>query len=366
MLGIDAEFGASLLRLWIAAGSAALLVLICVLAVLQPQERMAASRARRIGFVVAGAVLGGAISWAVLDRASPAHDDGAVARAFELRAQELGAQALSPGSPLACLDGLAGESVETACEKAIFASPASVAAAASYIAARLALLSSAGRAGVDADAGMDEALAPLRRSLEIDRFGIVAHLLAQRGNCTRDDCTALALLHDPSRVRSNLGEQNFDRYVERYAPAWAAAAEPAVADAAPPQGAAAPAPHKVVNIDFPSAASIPAVSIMNPEPTGPVVPGAAAAAAANPNPSPAGLPPMRHTHKPAANSAATAAAAVQSAPSASATDPIWPEPVPLPPPAASPPQAGAPPAAGAASPAPPSASASSSAPGHTP
>jgi hypothetical protein len=358
MLGIDAEFGASLLRLWIAAGSAALLVLICVLAVLQPQQRMAASRARRVGFVAAGAVLGGAVSWAALDRAPPAHDDGAVARAFELRAQELGAQALSPGSSLACLDGLAGESVEAACEKAVFATPASVAAAASYVAARLALLSSAARAGVDADAGVDEALAPLRRSLEIDRFGIVAHVLALRDRCTREDCKALALLRDPSRVRANLVEQSFDRYVERYAPAWATPADAAVADAAPQQGAAAPAPHKIVNIDFPSAASIPAVSIMNPEPAGPVVPGAAAAAAANPNPSPAGQPPSRHTHKPAANSSAAAAAAAQSTPGVSATDPIWPEPVP-PPPAASPPQAGA-------SPAPPSASASSSAPGHTP
>jgi hypothetical protein len=356
MLGIDAEFGASLLRLWIAAGSTALLVLICVLAVLQPQLPMAASRTRRVGFVVAGAVLGGAISWAVLDRASSAHDDGAITRAFELRAQELSAQALSPGSPLPCLDGLAGESVEAACEKAIFASPASVAAAASYVSARLVLLSSAARAGVDADAGMDEALAPLRRSLEIDRFGIVAHVLALRDHCTREDCKALALLRDPSRVRANLGEQSFDRYVERYTSAWAAPPDAAVADAAAPQGATAPAPHKTVNIDFPSAASIPAVSIMNPEPTGPVVPGAAAAAAANPNPSPAGQPSSRHTHKPAANSAA-AAAAVQSPPGASATDPIWPEP--LPPPPSAPPQAGAPPA-------PPSASASSSAPGHTP
>jgi hypothetical protein len=188
-------------------------------------------------------------------------------------------------------------------------------------------------------------------------------VLALRDRCTREDCKALALLRDPSRVRANLGEQSFDRYVERYAPAWAASADAAVADAPPPQGAAAPAPHKIVNIDFPSAASIPAVSIMNPEPTGPVVPGAAAAAAANPNPSPASQPPSRHAHKPPANAAA--AAAPPSTPGASTADPIWPEPVP-PPPGTSPPQGGAPPAAGAASSAPPSTSASSNTPVHTP
>ena len=116
MPGIDAEFGASLLRLWIAAGSAALLVLVCVLAVFQSQPQMAASRARRVGFVVAGAVLGAAMSWALLDswtsldRAVAAHGDGE--RTFAVRAQELGARALSPGSALACLDTLAGKTVE--------------------------------------------------------------------------------------------------------------------------------------------------------------------------------------------------------------------------------------------------------------
>ena len=48
---------------------------------------------------------------------------------LKLRAEELAAHALSPGSSLACLDALAGDSVETACEKALFASPANVAAA---------------------------------------------------------------------------------------------------------------------------------------------------------------------------------------------------------------------------------------------
>ena len=59
------------------------------------------------------------------------------------------------------------------------------------------------------------------------------------------------------------------------------------ADAAVAEAAALPVPqpqHKPINIDFPTAASIPAVSIMNSEPTGPVVPGAAAAAASESEP----------------------------------------------------------------------------------
>jgi hypothetical protein len=69
MLGVDPEFGASLARLWIAAGSAALLVVLCAVAFLQPQVRLAANPALRIGFVVAGAVFGAVMTWAFLDRA---------------------------------------------------------------------------------------------------------------------------------------------------------------------------------------------------------------------------------------------------------------------------------------------------------
>ena len=101
--------------------------------------------------------------------------------------------------------------------------------------------------------------------------------------CTGQNCKALALLRDPGRVRSNLSAQTLDRYLDHYQEVWAKASEATPAEVAQVQPNAS-APHKLVNIDFPSAASIPPVSIMNPEPTGPVLPGVAAAAAANPNP----------------------------------------------------------------------------------
>ncbi len=81
----------------------------------------------RDSFVILGAVLGAAMTWAFLDRAAVA-DRSAERRALELRAQELSARALAPGSPLACLDAVAGENVMAACERALFVSPASVAA----------------------------------------------------------------------------------------------------------------------------------------------------------------------------------------------------------------------------------------------
>jgi hypothetical protein len=342
MLGVDPEFWTSILRLWVAAASAVLLVLFCLLAFFQPQLRLVASPTRRIGFVLVGVVLGAAMTWAFLDR-NASGDRGAERRAIEMRAAQLSAQALAPGSPLACLDAISGETVEAACERALFASPASVAAASSYVALRLALLASATAYADRGATDLDNVLVPLRRAVEADRYGFLAHVLAVRDGCSGQNCKALALLRDPSRVRDNLGAATLDRYLDRHAALWSATSETPVAEAAPPASSAAASngqpPHRPVNIDFPSAASIPAVSIMNTEPTGPVVPGAAAAAAANPNAQSA--PASRRARKPAANP--EPAAAAPPAPSGmTAVEPIWPEPVPPPPQAAPVPAAASP------------------------
>lgn len=343
MLGVDPDFGTSALRLWIAAGSTALLFLLCVFALFQPRLRIALGPVRRAGVVILSAALGAAILSSLLVRPT-ADDRGAERRNFELRAAELNARALAPGSPLACLDALAGKSLEAACEKALFASPASVAAATSYVAAQLALLSGMAAYAEQDDTNIDDLALPLRRSLEADRFGFVAHVLAVRDACTSENCETFALLHEVNRVRGNLSAETFDHNLEHYVALWNAAAEKAVADAAPPPSTPVepnPPPHKAVSIDFPTAASIPAVSIMNPEPSGPVLPGVAAAAAANPNPQ-AGSPAGRHPRKQTSGSAPPSPA--QSASSgATAVEPIWPEPVPLAP--ASAPQTTAAPAA---------------------
>jgi hypothetical protein len=289
---------------------------------------MGPSPVLRAGLVVVCAILGAAITWAFLDRGDLGNR-GAERRAFEMRAEELSARVLAPGSPLACLDAVAGENVEAACEKALFASPASVASASSYAAARLTLLASmaayAGRGG----SNIDDVLLPLRRSLEVDRFGFLAHVLAVRDGCTNQNCKALAVLRDASRVRANLSAETLDRYLEHYLVLWAAAPDGAQAPSATAQPNTQ-GPRKAVSIDFPTAASIPAVSIMNPEPTGPVLPGVAAAAASNPNPQAAPSSVPHRARKQTSNPPAPAA--VQAVSSGSpAPEPIWPEPVPPPP-----------------------------------
>ncbi len=336
MFGFVSEIEGLRAQPWVVAAAAALFVVVCVLAFVSPRTRRSAARSAI--FVVLGAALGAAIMWALLDRAAVA-DQAAERRALEMRAAELAARTLAPGSPLACVDDLTGETVAAACEKAIFASPAAVASATSYVAARLALLADVEAYVGGGGAEIDDVLLPLRRSLEADRFGFLAHLLATRDGCTGEHCPAFALLRDPGRVRANLSDGKLDRYLESYQTLWAKSADGAVADATQAQPNAQ-APRKVVDIDFPSAASIPPVSIMNPEPTGPVLPGVAAAAAANPNPHPASRSSSRRPHKQATNPSPPTAARAASLDAPAATEPIWPEPVPLPPQTATAPASG--------------------------
>jgi hypothetical protein len=332
MLGVESDIGTSALRVWVAAGSAAGLIALCALAFLSSPARIAPGPLLRASVIAACAILGAGIAWAFLDRGD-AGNSRAERRDLEMRAEDLGARALAPGSPLACLDAVTGENVEAACEKALFASPASVAAASSYVAARLNLLASMAAYSARGVSTI-EAMLPLRRALEADRFGFVAHVLTVRDGCTSENCKALAVLHDPSRVRANLSAATLDRYLDHYLALWAAAPDGVVAE-----GASAPsvvaqsttqAAHKPVNIDFPTAASIPAVSIMNPEPSGPVLPGVAAAAASNPNPQAAPSSTSHRVRKQAGNPP-TPAPVQAASPGSAATEPIWPEPVPPPP-----------------------------------
>jgi hypothetical protein len=210
----------------------------------------------------------------------------------------------------------------------LFAAPATVAAATSYVASRLTLLADTAAYIQRGGAHVDGVLLPLRRSLESDRFGFVAHTLAEREGCTSENCKALSLLRDPSRVRANLSDRTLDRYLNRYVTAWAQNSEAPVADAASVQAPVQPGAqgqHKVlVDIDFPTASSIPAVSIMNPEPKGPMTAAAAAlTAGTDPNAQAASsAPPPKLARKPAKNVAAQAAAAPPPAPTAP-VEPVW-------------------------------------------
>jgi hypothetical protein len=86
----------------------------------------------------------------------------------------------------------ARQAVEAACEKAVFASPEGgrVRREICYRAARAAQHGTTYVARGDAAYAAE--LAPLRTAIELDRFGLVAHVFGDREGCTEEQCDALS------------------------------------------------------------------------------------------------------------------------------------------------------------------------------
>jgi hypothetical protein len=260
--------GPTLLPATLAGALAAILLAILVMAWRRP----------RLLLPLAGLALGVLATGAVIAQLA-SNERAATDRALRARAAALTRASLAPGSALACLDAGAGERVQDACEKKVFASAQSTAAAVAFMAARLTLIADVARSG---DASLRTALAATRRAVALDRYGVAAHVLATHDGCTAAKCPAFAWVGDPSVLQANLKAGVFDQYVSRYAADWnvipPAAKPPAVAAApakpAPPVAKAPPlegeTPMAAVkpgeHWDFPSAKSIPAISIMTKEP----------------------------------------------------------------------------------------------------
>jgi hypothetical protein len=302
--GFDASTGLLLVPWWAAAVMAAFLVMALVLPMLRGGVVAAVGTLVSAGLVA----LVVTIVWVGSTRIAEREADPEQ-RALLTRAHDLAAHAAVPGSLLACLDAPVGETVEAACERALFAGPETVAQATAYTMARLALLSDAVNYAVRATASHEALLPTLRAALETDRFGFVAQVLASRYDCSPNQCDAFPLFRNTERITSNLKEHAYDVYVARYAAAWQGRAprSPVVSSS----GASVVPP----GFNVPSAAAIPPVSIMVPE--APVGAGSNnGAAAAEAVPAPPRRPPATKAARPAQSGVQAPVAIVSPAPAA--------------------------------------------------
>jgi len=256
---IDSITGIITMPWWSAAVFAACAVLLCILAFLR--NGVGRTLIAFAGFGVIVLALG--FGWSIHERLA-ARDRADERRALDARLADLTLRLTSPGSGLACLGSAAGDVVEGACEKTLFATPESVAAAVAYSEARLMLLTDAADFSARGN-DYEQALAILRRPVESDRFGFFAHVFSMRENCSAESCDAAELLlQNPERIIANLKEGTFQSHIARHAANWGLSAAPALAGAT-----AAPAPtgpSVTTSANFPTAESIPPVSIMNNEP----------------------------------------------------------------------------------------------------
>jgi hypothetical protein len=254
----DPATGILMLPWWGAAAAGALVVVLVMLAMLRGGPAIIVGGVASLAFLA----LVGAIVWVGTERVTQ-RERAEERRALLTRAQDLARQAAMPGSPLGCLDAAAGEVVEAACERAVFANPEAVATGAAYTAARIALLSDGVDYSFRAHASYESAMPGLRRALEFDRFGFVAQVLVTHYGCSAERCDAFTLFRDTTRLSANLSERTFETHVERHAASWRSPGRPGPTVVASP-GGASPVPP---GFELPSSSSIPPVNIMVPEST---------------------------------------------------------------------------------------------------
>ncbi len=228
----------------------------------------------------------------------------------------------APLPQLSCIDELAGDAVLAACEKTLFGSAESVAAAVAYAASQITLLTSLGDVAT-ANKGAGSDLLVLRRAVERDRYGLMAYVLTVRDRCMPSSCRAFRSLTDTRQIAANMEERAYEGLIMRYSASWnapqAASGMIAALPASVPTG-------KPTNAEFPTAASTPPVNIMTPEPPLGAAPkpapsvATAPAAPAAPRPAAATPPPAQAAAKkpPPAPKRPSSTAPVQLAPSAGA------------------------------------------------
>src|SRR5215470_14625517 len=260
MLEVDAAAGTLTIPIWAAGAVSAVFLALVLLAI----GRAGVTASINVLFRVAIVAIAVSAGWLYFQRMER-QEQAAELRQLDERLAGLLVRAVAPGSALSCLDELAGETVEAACEKAVFASPEAVSAAVAYVTAKLALLVDRNEYAQRAGPTSVSELAPLLAALEVDRFGIVAHALGQRHGCTAGKCDALTWFNDRSHVLANLRDHTFDEQVAKFAAIWSNPSRVAT------DGAAAEPPHPTPALtvspryDFPSSQSIPPVNIMAPE-----------------------------------------------------------------------------------------------------
>jgi hypothetical protein len=266
--------------MWLTLAAAGFFALILLITLLRAERSVANGALTVITLLAIGVAVAATIRGFGTDSASTARG-----------AQQ--PQSMTAALPaLSCIDDLAGETVLAACEKVLFGSADAAAAAVSYAAARITQLTSFGDVAT-ANKNMTPELSTLRRSVERDRYGLMAYVLSARDRCQPSQCAAYQSLTDHNHIAANMDERVYEGLIVRYTASWNLPAAPAAGAAA----ALAPSlpTGRPTNAEFPSAASTPPVNIMTPEPPIAAAPPAprpppAAANAQTPAPRPAPVP----------------------------------------------------------------------------
>jgi hypothetical protein len=235
--GLDLSTGTFTLPLWAVGIALALFVALIVIAVVRSGMSEFGNIVYRASVILIAVVFG----WTYISRTGE-RDRLAERHVLDQRRADLVGRAIAPGSVVACLEATNTETVEGSCERSVFATPENVAAATTYMAARISLLADAHEYTAKRDQSYEAQIAGLRRTVAADRFGLASQVLAVRDGCTADACDAFGFVYDDKKLKANLRDRTFDVTLARYAANWPARASRPLASTGQPGNAfAAPA-----------------------------------------------------------------------------------------------------------------------------
>jgi hypothetical protein len=141
-------------------------------------------------------------------------------KAIEDRAVSLLSQVSQPGSVLGCLNVAVAPVLDQACERTIFAEPQRITSAIALTADRLTLLNDA-LVYSAREPGFADRFEPLRKSLEADPYGIVAHVLSSEFKCIPNSCARFRVFKDVEKIKTNLTNRTFDGLLVKHKESWA-------------------------------------------------------------------------------------------------------------------------------------------------
>jgi hypothetical protein len=217
--GLDLSTGTFTLPLWAVGIALALFVALIVIAVVRSGMSEFGSIVYRAAVILIAVVFG----WTYISRTGE-RDRLAERHVLDQRRADLVGRAIAPGSVVACLEATNTETVEGSCERSVFATPENVAAATTYMAARISLLADAHEYTSKRDQSYESQVAGLRRTVAADRFGLASQVLAVRDGCTADACDTFGHVYDDKKLKANLRDRTFDVTLARYASNWPARA----------------------------------------------------------------------------------------------------------------------------------------------
>src|SRR5579864_6534651 len=200
---LDQMWRSAAFPMWLTLAAAAFFAVIVVITLLRAEKSVANGALTVITLLAVGIALAATMR-SFSTPGSGGSDDN--------RSSSVTSVATAGLPALACVDDLAGEAVLAACEKAVFGSPESTAAALAYAAHQITRLTNFGDVAT-ANATMTPEIEALRHAVEHDRYGLMAQVLVVRDHCTQSDCAVFKSLTDRSRISANIEEHIYDGLV---------------------------------------------------------------------------------------------------------------------------------------------------------